>query len=113
MQKEAQPNTPSSRRCALDRTRGSRRGPSLSPCLSSPFDAGCERHAHDPGGHLLIQPLVRWPGRLLKRGASTNSPLPGHVVRAAKRLQSGRLDAYLAYMLIALVALLALVTALA
>jgi len=35
------------------------------------------------------------------------------VVRAAKRLQSGRLDAYLAYMLIALVALLALVTAFA
>ena len=35
------------------------------------------------------------------------------VVAAAKRLQSGRLDAYLAYMLIALVALIALVTALA
>jgi hydrogenase-4 component B len=35
------------------------------------------------------------------------------LVRGAKRLQSGRLDAYLAYMLIALVALLALVTALA
>jgi hypothetical protein len=35
------------------------------------------------------------------------------LVQAAKRLQSGRLDAYLAYMLIALVALLALVTALA
>jgi hydrogenase-4 component B len=35
------------------------------------------------------------------------------LVRAAKRLQSGRLDAYLAYMLIALVALLALVIALA
>ncbi len=35
------------------------------------------------------------------------------LVRAAKRLQSGRLAAYLAYMLIALVALLALVTALA
>jgi hydrogenase-4 component B len=35
------------------------------------------------------------------------------LVRAAKKLQSGRLDAYLAYMLIALVALLALVTALA
>ena len=34
-------------------------------------------------------------------------------VRAAKRLQSGRLDAYLAYMLIALVALLALVSAMA
>jgi hydrogenase-4 component B len=35
------------------------------------------------------------------------------LVRMVKRLQSGRLDAYLAYMLIALVALLALVTALA
>jgi hydrogenase-4 component B len=35
------------------------------------------------------------------------------LVRTAKRLQCGRLDAYLAYMLIALVALLALVTALA
>ena len=35
------------------------------------------------------------------------------VVAAARRLQSGRLDAYLAYMLIALVAVLALVTALA
>ena len=33
------------------------------------------------------------------------------LVRLAKRLQSGRLDAYLAYMLIALVALLAVVTA--
>jgi formate hydrogenlyase subunit 3/multisubunit Na+/H+ antiporter MnhD subunit len=35
------------------------------------------------------------------------------VVRAAKRLQSGRLDAYLSYMLIALVAVLSLVIALA
>jgi hypothetical protein len=35
------------------------------------------------------------------------------VVAAAKRLQSGRLDAYLTYMLVALVALLALVAALA
>ena len=35
------------------------------------------------------------------------------VVRAAKRLQSGRLDAYLAYMLIALIALIAVVAALA
>ena len=35
------------------------------------------------------------------------------VVRAAKRLQSGRLDAYLGYMLIALIALLAVVAALA
>jgi hypothetical protein len=35
------------------------------------------------------------------------------VVAAAKRLQSGRLDAYLLYMLIALVAVVATVTALA
>ena len=33
------------------------------------------------------------------------------LVRLAKRLQSGRLDAYLAYMLIALIAVLAVVTA--
>ena len=33
------------------------------------------------------------------------------LVRLAKRLQSGRLDAYLAYMLFALIALLAVVTA--
>jgi hydrogenase-4 component B len=37
----------------------------------------------------------------------------GVVVAAAKRLQSGRLDAYLLYMLIALVAVIAVVTALA
>jgi len=35
------------------------------------------------------------------------------LVRAAKRLQSGRLDAYLAYMLIALIGLIAIVVALA
>jgi hydrogenase-4 component B len=35
------------------------------------------------------------------------------VVRAARRLQSGRLDAYLAYMLIALIAAIAVVVALA
>jgi hypothetical protein len=35
-----------------------------------------------------------------------------YLVRQAQRLQSGRLDAYLAYMLIALVAVLAVVTAL-
>jgi hypothetical protein len=35
------------------------------------------------------------------------------VVGVAKRLQSGRLDAYLAYMLIALVAIIAVVTVLA
>jgi len=35
------------------------------------------------------------------------------VVAVAKRLQSGRLDAYLLYMLIALIAIIAVVTALA
>jgi formate hydrogenlyase subunit 3/multisubunit Na+/H+ antiporter MnhD subunit len=35
------------------------------------------------------------------------------VVTAAKRLQSGRLDAYLLYMLIALIAVIAVATALA
>ena len=35
------------------------------------------------------------------------------IVTAAKRLQSGRLDAYLLYMLIALIAVIAVVTALA
>ena len=45
----------------------------------------------------LYRPL-RWPFRML--------------VQAAQRLQSGRLDAYLAYMLIALIAVLAAVTAL-
>jgi hydrogenase-4 component B len=39
---------------------------------------------------------------------------PGRaVVAVAKRLQSGRLDAYLLYMLIALIAIIAVVTALA
>jgi hypothetical protein len=35
------------------------------------------------------------------------------IVGVAKRLQSGRLDAYLLYMLIALIAVIAVVTALA
>jgi hydrogenase-4 component B len=35
------------------------------------------------------------------------------IVAAAKRLQSGRLDAYLLYMLIALIAIVSVVTALA
>ena len=48
-----------------------------------------------------------------KRSARPSAKRCGHLARAAKRLQSGRLDAYLAYMLIALVALLALVSALA
>jgi hydrogenase-4 component B len=51
----------------------------------------------EPAEQYLYRPLL---GPLLALG------------RAARRLQSGRLDAYLAYMLIALIALLAVVTAL-
>ena len=40
-------------------------------------------------------------------------PLGRHIVHAAQRLQSGRLDAYMAYMLIALLAVLAVVTGIA
>ena len=40
-------------------------------------------------------------------------PLVHSVVAAARKLQSGRLDAYMAYMLIALLAIVAVVTALA
>jgi NADH:ubiquinone oxidoreductase subunit 5 (subunit L)/multisubunit Na+/H+ antiporter MnhA subunit len=40
-------------------------------------------------------------------------PLGRYVVRTAKRLQSGRLDAYIGYMLVAVLAVLAVVTALA
>lgn len=40
-------------------------------------------------------------------------PMARWVVRTAKRLQSGRLDAYMAYMLVALLAVLAVVTGLA
>ena len=81
-----------------------------------------------PGlGHSGAGPVARTPGRPGPRLGYTSDvievvetylyrPMLRPVmalVRAAKRLQSGRLDAYLAYMLIALVALLALVTALA
>lgn len=40
-------------------------------------------------------------------------PIARTIVRQAKRLQSGRLDAYMAYMLVAVLAILAVVTALA
>ncbi len=51
----------------------------------------------------VVETYVYRPGRQLF----------GTVVTAAKRLQSGRLDAYLLYMLIALVAVIAVVTAMA
>jgi hypothetical protein len=63
---------------------------------------------------------VRPPGRHGRARARWRWNSPGPVIRLfgaevayAKRLQSGRLDAYLLYMLIALVAVIAVVTALA
>ena len=82
---------------------------------AGPADAGSEpdspRPAASPGPRLsyssdVIEVFETYLYRPVMR------PLLG-LVGAAKRLQSGRLDAYLAYMLIALVALIAVVTALA
>jgi hypothetical protein len=55
---------------------------------------------------VAILPAARCPGRMAGRG---RREAQWH----AKRLQSGRLDAYLLYMLIALIAVVAVVTALA
>jgi hypothetical protein len=49
-------------------------------------------------------------GRYWRR---TAEPTPSAPTSTAKRLQSGRLDAYLLYMLIALIAVIATVSALA
>jgi hydrogenase-4 component B len=65
----------------------------------------------DGGPHLryasdVVEVVESWLYRPVLRGFAA-------LVRASRRLQSGRLDAYLLYMLIALVAVTALVTALA
>ena len=52
----------------------------------------------------VVEVVESWLYRPLAR-------LFGGVVQAAKRLQSGRLDAYLLYMLITLIAVIAVVTA--
>ncbi len=54
-----------------------------------------------------------WPESSRRGCTARSSGLFGVAVAYAKRLQSGRLDAYLLYMLIALVAVTAAVTALA
>jgi hypothetical protein len=54
----------------------------------------------------VVEVVESWLYRPAVRGFTV-------VVTAAKRLQSGRLDAYLLYMLIALVAVVAVVTAMA
>jgi formate hydrogenlyase subunit 3/multisubunit Na+/H+ antiporter MnhD subunit len=79
----------------------------LSPAESDAAAADGE----DAGAHLrydsdVVEVVESWMYRPM-------ASLFGMVVTTAKRLQSGRLDAYLLYMLIALVAVTAVVTALA
>ncbi|MGH3158333.1 MAG: hypothetical protein ACRDNF_17410, partial [Streptosporangiaceae bacterium] len=77
----------------------------------APADDDTAADGEDAGAHLryasdVVEVVERWlyqPMALLFAA----------VVATAKRLQSGRLDAYLLYMLIALVAVIAVVTALA
>ncbi|MHB1801322.1 MAG: proton-conducting transporter transmembrane domain-containing protein [Actinomycetes bacterium] len=88
-------------------TRTGRQGPTV-PVSGTPLPWQATVRDAEPVGYrsdvvevvetFVYRPLVG-PGRLL--------------VRAAKAVQSGRLDAYVAYMLITLVAVLAVVTALA
>jgi hypothetical protein len=79
--------------------------------LSPRRAVAAEGHGDERGPHLrydsdVVEVVESWLYRPLAR-------LFTAVVAAAKRLQSGRLDAYLLYMLIALVAVVAVVTAMA
>jgi hydrogenase-4 component B len=79
--------------------------------LSPRRGGAAEGHGDERGPHLrydsdVVEVVESWLYRPLAR-------LFTAVVAAAKRLQSGRLDAYLLYMLIALVAVVAVVTAMA
>jgi hypothetical protein len=67
-------------------------------------ETGLPRHAHLGYTSDVVEVVTMFFYRPLLRPVSL-------VVRAAKRMQSGRLDAYLLYMLVVLVAVLALVTA--
>ena len=76
--------------------------------LDGPAEAGDQDHEHSQLTHVeyssdVIEVTEQYLYRPLRRPFAL-------LVRQAQRLQSGRLDAYLAYMLIALVALLAVVT---
>jgi hydrogenase-4 component B len=77
----------------------------------SPRRGGAEGNGDERGPHLrydsdVVEVVESWLYRPAARLFAT-------LVAAAKRLQSGRLDAYLLYMLIALVAVVAVVTAMA
>jgi len=76
--------------------------------VDEPALAGDQDHAHPQVAHVeyssdVIEVTERYLYRPLRRPFA-------FLVRQARRLQSGRLDAYLAYMLIAVVAVLAVVT---
>jgi hypothetical protein len=78
----------------------------LSPRRGGDDDGDDERTPHLRYDSDVVEVVESWLYRPAAR-------LFTKVVTAAKRLQSGRLDAYLLYMLIALVAVVALVTAMA
>jgi hydrogenase-4 component B len=78
---------------------------------ATPAENGASGNGGDRAPHLryasdVVEVVETWLYRPAAR-------LFGATVAVAKRLQSGRLDAYLLYMLIALVAVIAVVTALA
>jgi hypothetical protein len=78
----------------------------LAPAREGPAEGYADRVPHLRYASDVVEVVESWLYRPAAR-------LFAAVVAAAKRLQSGRLDAYLLYMLIALVAVVAVVTALA
>ena len=78
----------------------------LTPTREGPAEGYVDRVPHLRYASDVVEVVESWLYRPAAR-------LFAVVVAAAKRLQSGRLDAYLLYMLIALVAVVAVVTALA
>jgi formate hydrogenlyase subunit 3/multisubunit Na+/H+ antiporter MnhD subunit len=78
----------------------------LAPVRSGTADGSADRVPHLRYASDVVEVVESWLYRPAAR-------LFAGVVAVAKRLQSGRLDAYLLYMLIALVAVVAVVTALA
>ena len=99
------------------------------PAMHAPVPDGHLSHSPDTGGSRRSEPSSAladksMPGAHLGYSSDVIEVVETYLyrpmirpvmmlVRAAKRLQSGRLDAYLAYMLIALIALIAIVVALA
>jgi hydrogenase-4 component B len=76
------------------------------PGAAAPADSGADPVPHLRYASDVVEVVETWLYRPGMRGFAV-------AVALAKRLQSGRLDAYLLYMLVALVAVIAVVTALA